>query len=615
MRSKTPFWRMAIAIVATIALMAAYACGAASEEPTPAPAAPPDAPPAAAPTTAPEATPEPAGQPTTPPSATTQSGMLTVGLTSLGAATGLPEKQTGGSPEQMGKALSIAERIVERQPDLSYEPQLAESYELSDDLSTLTVNLRKGVMFHNDWGEMTAEDVKWSYGNAGVENPASIHGSVGYLRNYFDPLRVVDPYTVEFPVKEFTINWEDGYLEVVDIHSKKRFDELGPGQALQSVVGTGPIRMVSWIADNEFIGEAVPDHWQQSPTFKQLRAVQVPEASTRVAMIKTGEADIIDTVPISFLEDMEASGIEGHDGARGGRQQVLFFGGNFWQKTYHDSNQEVPRRPGFQPDEYPWIGDPFAEGCDYEDLMNNVPPANPVCESMENARKVRWAISMAIDRELINQEILLGRGRPSYVAYFSPIHPEHPDRWVIPYDPELAMQYLQEAGYPDGLEVSMYLRPDNPAMSVEVYEAVATMWANIGLTPELDRTAYQAFRPTLVERRTTVLYSHTGDTETSPFDWPRNAAAEGSTWSEGDWNYGIEAKLTYDVMQQVNGNPTDRDARVQANMKLGDFYHFWHLGIGIVDLPVLYFYNPNRVEIWDLKPWENVNNLETVILK
>jgi peptide/nickel transport system substrate-binding protein len=515
----------------------------------------------------------------------------------------------------MGKTLGISERPVVRLGDLSYEPQLAESFELSSDLTNLRVNLRKGVMFHDDWGEMTAEDLKWSYGNAGVENAESIHGSVGYLRNYFDPLEVVDDYTVEFPVKEFTINWEDGYLEVVDIHSKKRFDELGSAQALQSVVGTGPIKMVSWVADNEFIGEAVPDHWRHTAMFSQLRAVQVSEPSTRVAMIQTGEADIIHSVPLNFLQELEASGVEAHNGSRGGRQQVLFFGGNFWQKTYLDSNEEVPRRPGFKPNERPWIGDPFAEGCDYDDLMNNVPPASPVCESMERARKVRWAASMAIDRQLINQEILLGKGRPSYVAYFSPIHPEHPERWETPYDPDLAMQYLEEAGYPDGFEISMYLRPDNPSMSVDVYEAVATMWANIGLTPELDRTAYQAFRPTLVERRTEVLYSHTGDTETSPFDWPRNAAAEGSTWSEGDWNYGIEAALTYDVMQEVNGNPTNRDTRVNANMKLGDFYHYWQLGIGIVDLPVPYFYNPERVASWDLKPWENINSLETVVLK
>jgi hypothetical protein len=177
------------------------------------------------------------------------------------------------------------------------------------------------------------------------------------------------------------------------------------------------------------------------------------------------------------------------------------------------------------------------------------------------------------------------------------------------------MQYLEEAGYADGFEIEMYLRPDNPAMSVDVYEAVATMWANIGLTPVLDRTAYQAFRPTLVERRTEVLYSHTGDTETSPFDWPRNAAAEGSTWSEGDWNYGIEAALPYDVMQTVNGNPTDFDARINANLKLGDFYNYWQLGIAVVDLPVPYFYNPERVASWDLKPWENINSLETVVLK
>lgn len=195
------------------AVLALVACT--SAEPTPAPrATAPAAPPAAAsPTSAPVATPMAAtatAAPATQPGAPT--GTLTVALIKLGAPTGLASKQTGGAPEQLSKALGITERLAERQHDLSFKPMLAESYALSDDLKTLTVRLRRGVQFHGGYGEMTAEDVKWSYGEAGVENPESIHGSVGYLRNYFDPLRVVDNYTVELPIKQFTIGWEDSYL-------------------------------------------------------------------------------------------------------------------------------------------------------------------------------------------------------------------------------------------------------------------------------------------------------------------------------------------------------------------------------------------------------------------
>ena len=83
------------------------------------------------------------------------------------------------------------------------------------------------------------------------------------------------------------------------------------------------------------------------------------EASTRVAAIKTGEVAIIDSVPISFLQDLKDSGIEPINDHIGGSQQFVGMGGNFWQQKYHDRDEDVPARPGFLPDDdHPWIGDP-----------------------------------------------------------------------------------------------------------------------------------------------------------------------------------------------------------------------------------------------------------------
>ena len=518
-------------------------------------------------------------------------------MAKIGAPTGLPGKQTGGGPEQMPQRLSLMERITQREADLSYTPMLAASFSLANDLSKITVNLRKGVQFHGGWGELTAEDVKWSLGDAALENPESIHGSVGFINNHLEPLLVVDKYTVDFPIKEFTTRWEGIHLGIVDITSKKRVDDLGRDEALQTVIGTGPFAMVKWTADSEYVGEVFEDYWGTKPSFDGLRVRQVPEASTRVALIKTGEAGIIDSVPISFLADLKASGITPTNDHRGGRQQAIFFGGNFWQKQYHDRSESVPPRPGFQPDdEHPWIGN----------------PDDPVRD--ERARKVRKALSLAIDRELINEQILLGEGSPEYVPYLATFHPEYSDRWVDPFDPDGAKQLLNEAGYPDGFEVPIFLAPDIGALNQEVYEAVATMWANIGLTPRIDATAYQAFRPKLVERKLDFLYAWLGDNETTPFDEPRFAAAEGSTWSEGDWNYGIEVVDTFQAMEKVNANPRDRAARVRANTGLGDFYFDTSIGIAIVMSPNPMYFNPNVVTTWTALPGER-HNFESVALK
>ena len=88
-------------------------------------------------------------------------------------------------------------------------------------------------------------------------------------------------------------------------------------------------------------------------------------------------------------------------------------------------------RPGYNPDA-PWVGD-----CDNE-------------TEQENARKVRWAMSMSIDRQGIVNNILGGLGRPAGPAEMSGVTFEKyfQDKWSVPYDPEMSRQYLSEAGHP-----------------------------------------------------------------------------------------------------------------------------------------------------------------------
>ena len=106
------------------------------------------------------------------------------------------------------------------------------------------------------------------------------------------------------------------------------------------------------------------------------------------------------------------------------------------------------------------FGDPDAPGCDRAVIFSSVPPPEgSVCEQMENARKVRWAIAMAIDRELLVETVMDGLGRPAYTdglpdSEFSKDQPG--GLWHIPYDPELAKQYLAEAGYPDGFDMQLW---------------------------------------------------------------------------------------------------------------------------------------------------------------
>ena len=601
---------MLIGVMAIAALLAA-ACASAPEEapasqaPAAAPATQAPAPAAAAPTAAPAPTTPPAAQ-----AAPSGGGTLKVAMRTLGNAQGLPSQASGGTGDTIPGLIGLMESLTERKAqDLLFYPHLAESYDVATDLSKITVDLRQGVQFHHDWGEMTADDVKWSFGDAGVENEESVFGNVGYLHEYQDPHVVVDSHTVEFPLRSFTSEYEGAIIGLVFVYSKKSIDDMGRDWAFQNPIGTGPFQMESWTANDEFVGSTFMDYWDTPASFDGISVKEIPEDSTRVALIKTDAVHIIDPVPFSFLPDLLESGMEANSDNQGGATQAITYSGNFWMFEYPEGDnkgrdgQPVTPRPGFEPDdEHPWIGDP-----------ND--PAR-----MESARLVRHALSMAIDRDLIVEEVLLGNGFPEYVNFYSSSLPEHPDHWVIPYDPDGAAAMLAEAGYPvdDFPSFQIYVQ-QLPNVNFEVFDAVATMWINLGLDVTVDSTAYQAFRPRLVDREWNGLTSCCAWPGCGGplllMDQPRLAAREGSTIGEGDWNPGFEALEVMTYVNEVEANPLDKEARVAANLKEGEFLYHWMLSTGVVHADNPVWVNPKFVEDWQMEITGLFNNLETITLK
>ena len=601
---------MLIGVIAIAALLAAACASApeeapASQEPAAAPATQAPAPAAAAPTAAPAPTTPPAAQ-----AAPSGGGTLKVAMRTLGNAQGLPSQASGGTGDTIPGLIGLMESLTERKAqDLLFYPHLAESYDVATDLSKITVNLRQGVQFHHDWGEMTADDVKWSFGDAGVENEESVFGNVGYLHEYQDPHVVVDSHTVEFPLRSFTSEYEGAIIGLVFVYSKKSIDDMGRDWAFQNPIGTGPFQMESWTANDEFVGSTFMDYWDTPASFDGISVKEIPEDSTRVALIKTDAVHIIDPVPFSFLPDLLESGMEANSDNQGGATQAITYSGNFWMFEYPEGDnkgrdgQPVTPRPGFEPDdEHPWIGDP-----------ND--PAR-----MESARLVRHALSMAIDRDLIVEEVLLGNGFPEYVNFYSSSLPEHPDHWVIPYDPDGAAAMLAEAGYPvdDFPSFQIYVQ-QLPNVNFEVFDAVATMWINLGLDVTVDSTAYQAFRPRLVDREWNGLTSCCAWPGCGGplllMDQPRLAAREGSTIGEGDWNPGFEALEVMTYVNEVEANPLNKEARVAANLKEGEFLYHWMLSTGVVHADNPVWVNPKFVEGWQMEITGLFNNLETITLK
>jgi ABC-type transport system substrate-binding protein len=161
---------------------------------------------------------------------------------------------------------------------------------------------------------------------------------------------------------------------------------------------------------------------------------------------------------------------------------VIHFGGN-WIMDEDDQGNPYENTP--RPD-LPWVGGKMGD-ADFEDAKN-----------------VRLAMSYAIDREEMLQEILDGQGCIDYAFGIDTCSPHWDSErgWDTPFNVEKAQQLMKDAGYEDGFEVNFwnYSTPDTDMG--QGCEAIANYWTkNLGLTVNIDTSAYQIHRPKFINLR------------------------------------------------------------------------------------------------------------------
>jgi peptide/nickel transport system substrate-binding protein len=210
---------------------------------------------------------------------------------------------------------------------------------------------------------------------------------------------------------------------------------LPPGAAkgedafFQKPIGTGPFRFASWTHGDQIAMTANPTYWKPGiPRVEKLTFRFIPELSTRTAALRAGELHVIDRVTPDLVETLK--------GTRG--VKVL----------------DVPAIEAQR-----WI---FQLGKD------------PVKD-----QRLRQAISLAIDRNVIIKELLRGYGRP----VDSPVPPGLIGHTSFPpkaYDPEKARQILKQAGY-SNVSVDIVLMKDFYPKQLEITQAVASMLGEVGI--------------------------------------------------------------------------------------------------------------------------------------
>lgn len=181
-------------------------------------------------------------------------------------------------------------RFVPGTADLnSIEPDLAESWTVSDDQLVWTFKLRKGVKFHNGYGEFTADDVVFSLTKAADKAKSSAY------KEYASMASVVakDPYTVVITLKEKVpfflgalVNYHGGY-----ILSKKAWEKLGD-KAPMNPVGTGPFAFSSYQSKRFVELKANADYFRGKPKIDKIVYRYMPDDATRELAFQQKEVDL-----------------------------------------------------------------------------------------------------------------------------------------------------------------------------------------------------------------------------------------------------------------------------------------------------------------------------------
>lgn len=369
---------------------------------------------------------------------------IVVAVEAFGTEIWCPNACFGGMESPIYEAYT--DGLVVLEPGtLKLAPHLATSWEVLDNGMTYKFKLRKGVKFHNG-DPFTSADVKFS-----VEHLAEtkIHTFGNILARRLGSVETPDDYTVLIKMKSYDANnFLYAGLHRWGIVPAKYHQSIGCEEFRKRPVGTGPFKFVSWERKQHVIFEANEDYWKKEarPQFKRLIIKLVPEMSTRMAMLKTGEADIVVGVSGPAIDEIRNNPKLGLANAEGAFLPSLFL---------------------------------------YDLLFNEPSPLkNP---------KVRKAISLSIDRDGISKTVYRGLAEPIAIPwnpYFVGYNPQwKPD----PYDPKEAKRLLAEAGYPNGFEVVFHAPKDRPYG--QLAEPLVSFLRDVGIEAKLRWWEYGAFMP------------------------------------------------------------------------------------------------------------------------
>lgn len=329
--------------------------------------------------------------------------------------------------------LNLYEGLVQIDRNGAVQPLLAESWEVSEDGLSYSFQLREDVTFH-DGSSFEAEDVKFTFDRA--RSPDSTNAQ----KQIFAPITEIntpDDHTVVITLSEpsgnflYYLGWGDAVIVAPESAETNQTDP----------VGTGPFKFDEWVRGDRVELSRFEDYWDADAVHLDRVTFRfINDAQAQVAALRAGDVHAFPNLGAPELF-AEFSGDERFTAVAGNTEGEIVAG-----------------------------------------LNNQRPPFDDV--------RVRQALMHGIDRSILIEGAYAGFGQP-IGSHFSPNHPAYVDTSdVLPYDPERARELLAEAGYGDGL--SLTLKTPQMAYASRSSELIAALLADIGVQVEIRPTEFPA---------------------------------------------------------------------------------------------------------------------------
>lgn len=347
--------------------------------------------------------------------------------------------------QKSNQARHVVEYLTETGPDNITRPYLLESWEASDDLKTWTLNLRQGVKWNNG-DDFTAEDVAFNFerwldpatgsSNIGLFAAMVEETSDGNKKMTSGAVEKVDDHTVRLNLNSAVLAIPENLFNYPTAILHRKFEEMGSDLS-KNPIGTGPYELVDFAVGERAILRRRDGYWGKAPFLDEIHYIDTgQDPSARIAALASGQVDGIYEIDVTQIDVLD----------------------RVPNAVVHEAVTAQTAVARMQVDQEPFT-DP----------------------------KVRQALVACMDHQKLLDISYRGRGAPAENHHVSPIHPEYAELPPLPHpDIEKAKQLLSEAGFADGIELSIDVGQTSGAWELACIQALKQQCAPAGINLQIN---------------------------------------------------------------------------------------------------------------------------------